>query len=86
MNKHPYDKDYDTTTGLPRKLGWKVAIWMMGLMQLIAIAYLSHIQRALDDMNTRLSRVEGKMNMTAHVSPQPVDDECVTVYSASPGI
>lgn len=64
----PHKPDLDTETGLPRKLGWKVAFWALAALQVVAIAYLGQIQGRLDGMSAkqtealeRIARIEGKL-------------------------
>lgn len=75
----PHKSDIDTETGLPRKLGWRVAIWAIVALETVAIAYLGQMQGRLDGIATkqdvqaakqtealeRIARIEGKLSIVA---------------------
>lgn len=64
-----YRNELDTDTGLPRKLGWRVAIWALGLLQALALGCSLYLLKGLDDVKTRLARIEGRLSMTVNPSP-----------------
>lgn len=70
---HKHDlPDLDTETGLPRKAGWKVAFWALGVLQAIALACLVRVINTQDkqaddiaDVRVRVARIEGLLKLTA---------------------
>lgn len=85
MPRHNNEPDLDTNTGLPRKvvmkMVWKVAVWSLVTLQSIVIwmmldyrtedrAWKSEVRSRLDDFNTRMSRMEGKVGIIA-AAPLP---------------
>ena len=70
---HHYDKpDLDTDTGLPRKLGWKVAFWAIGILQFIAVVGIGFVWKSVDEMKTRVARMEGRMGINVQATAPSV--------------
>lgn len=65
---HKNMNDPDTDTGLPRKLGWKVAGWSLGTLQAITIVLLGFILNSILDLRERMVRVEIAFQIRANAA------------------
>ncbi len=62
------ERDEDTDLGLPRKLGWTIALWALALLQLIIIALQGFLVSATVDQGRRIARIEGRLGIAADAS------------------
>jgi hypothetical protein len=60
--------DLDTNTGLPRKLGWTVAIWAMIVLQFMIVSLQAFLITSTIDQGRRIARIEGKLGISAEAS------------------
>lgn len=65
--KNPHFDELDTPTGLPKKLGWTVAVWALGLLQLIIIALLTFLLRSSIEQGQHLANIEGRLGIKVAV-------------------
>lgn len=57
--------DTDTDLGLPRRLGWKVAGWSLGILQTITIVLVGFVFNSVLDLRERMVRLETAYSMRA---------------------
>jgi hypothetical protein len=55
--------DLDTNTGLPRKLGWTIAIWALGLLQVMIIALLGALISASIQQGKDIAVIKGHLGI-----------------------
>ncbi len=53
----------DTSTGLPRKLGWTVALWALALLQVIIISLQAWMATEIVAQGVKISRIEGRLGV-----------------------
>lgn len=72
MTKRNDEPDLDTSTGLPRKVMGRVAVWALSVLQALALACLLDIRRTgqknaddLGRLRVQVAKIEGLLKITA---------------------